>query len=258
MKQTVFYLLYLTAITAAEIVLALSAVVPAINPLFGVLCHIAILTALILHSAVIGQQSHQRMLMALSLAPLIRIVSLTIPLANVHQLLWFPMVYAPLLAAAVMVVRIFGFKFRDIGVSFGSVPYQMMIALSGFAIGLAEYLILRPEPVIAELTWQAAWLPGLIFLVTTGLVEEFIFRGVMQYTVERVFVRWGIVYISFLFAILHVGFLSWVDVVFVFVVALFFGWMVKKTGSLFGVTLAHGLANTTLYVITPFLFTISW
>ncbi len=258
MKQTVVYLLYLLAIAAAEIVTVLSAVVPAINPLLGVLCHVVILMALIVHSALIGQQPHQRLLLALSLAPLVRIISLVMPLANVPQSLWYPMVYAPLLAAAVMVVRIFGFKLRDIGVNFGPVPYQLMIALSGVVIGLVEYLILRPEPVIAELTWQAAWLPGLIFLVTTGLVEEFIFRGVMQHAVGGVFVRWGIVYISFLFAILHLGFLSWIDVVFVFVVALFFGWMVKKTGSLLGVALAHGIANTMLYVIAPFLFTVSW
>lgn len=48
------------------------------------------------------------------------------------------------------------------------------------------------------------------------------------------------------------GFLSWIDVVFVFVVALFFGWVVKKTGSLFGVTLAHGITNIVLYLIIPF------
>jgi membrane protease YdiL (CAAX protease family) len=42
-------------------------------------------------------------------------------------------------------------------------------------------------------------------------------------------------------------------VVFVFVVALVFAWMVKKTGSLFGVTLAHGLTNSMLFVIAPFI-----
>ena len=64
----------------------------------------------------------------------------------------------------------------------------------------------------------------------------------------------GIIYISLLFAVLHMGFLSWLDVVFVFAVALFFSWVVKKTGSLFGVTLSHGITNIVLFLIAPFFF----
>ena len=254
MRQLWSYLLYLLAITAAEIITALSLVIPAINPLTGVLFHIAILMALIMHSALIGNQSQQRLLLSLSLAPLVRIISLSMPLVNIPQVLWYPIVYAPLLVAAIIVVRLLKIGARDIGLILGSVPFQLVIASSGFVIGVVEYIILRPEPFIAELTWQSVWLPALLFIVTTGFVEELIFRGVMQYTVWGILGRWGIVYVSFLFAILHIGFLSWVDVIFVFVIALFFGWIVKKTGSLFGVTLAHGIANTILYLVAPFFF----
>lgn len=50
------------------------------------------------------------------------------------------------------------------------------------------------------------------------------------------------------------GFLSWPDIVFVFVVALFFGWVVQRTGSILGVALAHGITNIVLYLIAPFIF----
>ena len=70
----------------------------------------------------------------------------------------------------------------------------------------------------------------------------------------RLFGWWGIIYISLVFAVLHLGFISIIDVVFVFLVALFFGWVVKKTGSLFGVTLAHGITNALLYLVLPFFF----
>jgi hypothetical protein len=65
---------------------------------------------------------------------------------------------------------------------------------------------------------------------------------------------WGIVYVSVLFAILHMGFHSVLDVLFVFGVAMFFGWAVKKAGSLLGVTLAHGLTNIMLFLIFPFFY----
>ena len=38
-----------------------------------------------------------------------------------------------------------------------------------------------------------------------------------------------------------------------FVVAIFFGWIVAKTNSLLGVTLAHGLTNIMLFMVMPYL-----
>ena len=76
----------------------------------------------------------------------------------------------------------------------------------------------------------------------------------LQRTAVEAFGGWGIIYVSLLFAVLHIGFLSLIDVVFVLGVALFFGWVVKKTGSLLGVTLSHGITNILLYLVIPFFF----
>ena len=54
---------------------------------------------------------------------------------------------------------------------------------------------------IAELVWQEIWLPALVLVVTTGFVEVFIFRGVLQRTAMEAF-RWGIVHVSLLLAVL--------------------------------------------------------
>ena len=140
------------------------------------------------------------------------------------------------------------------GPFYDHIPIQLVVALSGLIFGVAEYYILRPEPMITELTWQALLLPVLIVGGCTGFVEELIFRGVLQRSAVALFRGWGIVYVSLLFAILHMGFMSWLDVVFVFIVALFFGWMVKKTGSLLGVTLSHAITNIILFLIAPFIF----
>jgi high-affinity Fe2+/Pb2+ permease len=53
--------------------------------------------------------------------------------------------------------------------------------------------------------------------------------------------------------VLHIGYLSVVDVVFVTLVGLVFAYIVMWGRSLLGVTLAHGLTNTTLFVIMPYL-----
>ena len=247
MKIAVIYLL---AITLAEMATIFYV------PLWGIVCHILILVAVLLHSAMglTGKPRYQHLVLSLALVPLVRILSLSMPLVNIPQLWWYPIIYTPLLAAALVVVGILGYSAEQVGLSFRLLPAQLAVALTGILFGVAEYYILTPVPLIAALTWQQVWLPALVLAVSTGFVEEFIFRGVIQLTAVAAFGWWGIVYVSLIFAILHTGFLSWLDVVFVFVIALFFGWVVKKTGSLLGVTLSHGITNILLFLILPFFF----
>jgi hypothetical protein len=226
------------------------------QPVWGIMCHIAILVAALLHSALgLSANNRQRQLvLSLALVPLVRIISLSMPLVGVPQLWWYPIIYIPLMAAALVAVRILGYRAEEVGFAFRLFPVQIAVGLTGIVFGIVEYLILASEAIVAELTWQAAWLPALILLVTTGFVEEFIFRGVLQRAAVERFQWRGMLYVSVLFAVLHVGFLSWLDVIFVFSVALFFSWVVKKTGSLFGVTLSHGITNIMLFLVVPFFF----
>ena len=247
MKEAIVYLL---AIVIAEVITALFP--PPLGPILGVVGHIVILILLIVHPAIDVRYPHRPLPLSLSLVPLVRIISLSMPLANVPQIWWYPIIYAPLLAAAVIVMRFLNYRPEQVGLTFKWSPLQLAVVLTGIVFGVVEYFILKPEGMIAELSWQAMWLPALILLVCTGFVEELIFRGVLQRAAVKALRWWGVIYVSLLFAVLHVGFLSWLDVVFVFGVALFFGWVVQKTGSLFGVTLAHGVTNIMLFVILPF------
>jgi membrane protease YdiL (CAAX protease family) len=84
-------------------------------------------------------------------------------------------------------------------------PLQLGIGLVGIGLGIAEYLILILEPLISEVILQTAWLPALVLLLYTGFVEEFVFRGILQKAATDAFGGWGIVYVSFLFAMVHIG-----------------------------------------------------
>jgi hypothetical protein len=55
------------------------------------------------------------------------------------------------------------------------------------------------------------------------------------------------------FAVLHLGYKSALDMLFVFGVAIGFGLLTLYTGSILGSTLAHGLTNIALFLIFPFL-----
>jgi len=240
-------IIYLLAIAIAE------AVTVAVHPIWGIGAHIAILILVIVHSAVATRYPHRPLLLSLALVPLVRIISLCMPLANIPQIWWYLIIYIPLLAAAVVVMRILNYRPEQVGLTFKWSPVQLVVALTGVGFGIVEYFILTEEATTTGLVLQQTpLLAAFLLLVCTGFVEEFIFRGVLQHSAVEAFGGWGIVYVSLLFAILHMGFLSWIDVLFVFVVALFFGWVVKKTGSLLGVTLSHGITNIVLYLVASF------
>ena len=242
-------LFYLAALILAEILTAF------VEPLAGLVLHGLILVALLLQAALSFRQREYRFLITLALAPLIRLLSLALPLANFPLIFWYAVVGVPLFIATIMSMRVTGVKPNMIGLQFSwrSLPAQLLIGLSGLAIGYIEYLILRPDPLVAELSWELVWLPALILLLFTGFLEELIFRGIMQTSSNQMLGRLGVVFVAFVFAVLHMGYNSILDMIFVFSVAIIFGLLVQRFHSLLGVSISHGLTNISLYLIFPFL-----
>lgn len=240
--------LYAAAITAAEIVTAYY------NPIYGIACHVILLVALLTHAALVYNQAINLVYLSLCLAPMIRIMSLSMPLIGVPPMYWYLIIGLPLFAAAASVMQYAVFKPREVGLNVDNLPLHLLVAFVGVPLGLMEYLILKPAPLVPEFTFQHVWLPSLILLVSTGFLEEFIFRGVMYRAAVETLGRWySIIYISFIFGVLHITHRSPVDLIFVFAVALLFSVTVSFSRSILGVSLAHGLTNIGLYIIWPYL-----
>ena len=239
---------YLAWLTVAELLSSVG------EPRIGLILHALLLIALIYHAARDLDDPLHQLLLTLAFAPLIRLLSFSLPLAGFPQIAWYFIVSLPLFVAAYLVSRILGYSRADIGLRIGSLPTQLLVALTGITLGYVEYRILAPAPLAASFTWQDLWLPALVLLVSTGFLEELIFRGLMPHAGQEALGRVvGVVYVAIVFAVLHFGYKSPLDVIFVFVVALFFGWIVAKTNSLLGVTLAHGLTNIMLFLVMPYL-----
>ena len=91
-------ILYLVAITGAEMV-------NSYDSLLGLIFHIFILVALIVHSALVADSPNYKLLLALSLAPLTRILSLSMPLTQFPPIYWYSIIYPVLLVAAWTTMR---------------------------------------------------------------------------------------------------------------------------------------------------------
>jgi len=240
-------LIYLAALTLAESLTTLA------NPQVGLIMHGFILAALILHATLFARHGLQKFLITMTLAPLIRLMSLSMPLLQFPFIYWYALIGAPLILAGFLVLRVTGFKADRIGLNLRALPWQLLVALTGILFGFLEYLILQPTPLEGAQSWEQILLPAMILLIFTGFLEEFIFRGLIQRGAFGTVGHYALVYVAVLFAVLHLGYRSIWDLVFVFVVGLFFGVVVLRTGSLLGVTLSHGLTNIFLYLIIPLL-----
>jgi uncharacterized protein len=248
-------LAYLVALAGAEYVTYY------INPLTGIILHFIILLVLIINSAVAHDEAMRGLWLALGLVPLVRIIGLVMPISEISEIYMYIIVAAPIFLGAVAVI--FNLKYTlddDIGLNRKKALIQVLVAISGLGLGFLDYMILKPESLISELTLQMMLIPALILLVATGFVEELVFRGIIQ-RAARALGSWGWVYVALIYTVLQMGQGSVEHIVFVFLVSIFFGWIVKKTGSIIGVSVSHGLLNIALYLVLPHVglnLTIPW
>lgn len=236
----------LLLITLAELVTAV------LQPYAGLLLHALTMLALLAYAAFAPTAGARHLALALVLAPLIRLLSLSLPLLSFPQLVWYPLVSVPLLLTAWLMMRHIGIGSRALGLRGGRWYEQLGIACIGLGLGAIEYAILEPHVLVSGLSLSALWWPALSLLIFTGFTEELIFRGLLQPLAIETLGRPALIFVSLLFAVLHVGYLSLSDVVFVFAVGLLFAYIVRWSGSIVGVTLAHGLTNMLLLLVLPY------
>lgn len=240
---------YLLVLTLAEVVTIL------VDPRAGMILHGSILLVVTLLAATSPSKKELQFLLPLALPPLIRLLSLSLPLTNFQLNYWYAITGIPLLITIILIVRATSLNSEKIGlrISWRELPVQLLIGLSGLLLGYGEYLILHPEPIVIEPSWEQILITVMILMVFTGFLEELIFRGVMQASASQMLGNAGLIFVALVFSVLHIGYRSILDVSFVLGVAIYFGLMVHRYKTLLGVSIAHGLINVSLYLIYPFL-----
>ncbi len=239
---------YLIIIIIAEIITAYY------NVVYGLTIHAMMLFTLLVSSSISHSSRFSNLLRSMMILPIIRIIGLTMPLIDV-KLYWFPIIAVPLFAASFTLMGSQKLTLEKVGLVLGDIPLQLIVALSGVVLGFIEYLILKPQALISIFSLETVLFASIILIIATGFAEELLFRGILQTNAEKVLGKtFGLLYIAILFTALHIGWNSFLDLVFVFSVAIFYGYTFQKTKSLLGITLSHGISNSFLFLIVPFIF----
>lgn len=222
-------------------------------PLAGMLLHGLSLVGLANYSAFGSPASARRLALALLLVPLMRIVALALPAGRLPPLLLFGAAGGGVLVAAWLIVGALRLPRVAVGLTLEGLWLQLMLMGAGVGLGYAGYALLAPAPLTGEAPWQALAAAALALLLFAGFAEELVFRGLLQTVARPVLGRWGPLYVALLYAAGQAGFGSPLYALLAFIVGLVFAGVVRLSGSIVGVALAHGASSVVLLVVMPYI-----
>lgn len=187
-----------------------------------------------------------------ALIPLFRLVNLGMPVFVELTIYWLPLVYAPLLPAIYVVARNQELAQPSFNPRLAAVLLPLALVL-GALLAEIEYAIITPDALIPEWSLAQLALISVIMFGFVGLIEELLFRGMLQRTLEDRIGYWqGLLLASLLFGIMHSAYGAIGEVAFVSAIGLLFGLIYDRTDSLLTVTAIHGTLNVFLFAVIPF------
>jgi len=204
-------------------------------------------------TTVMKKQEVREIHQAFLLLPIFRLVNLSMPIFSEINLYSFVFIYAPLTIPLVIAINHQKITFEKKGDTLKKILSQVPLAiLAGLVFGEAEYMVIGNRSLIQDISPANVLLFIIIMIFIVGLIEEFIFRAILQKRLEKFLgSTGGILLASLLFGIMHSGYGTSLEMIFAFLVGGFLGYCFYRTKSLPFVIMINGLINIFLFGIIP-------
>lgn len=192
---------------------------------------------------------------ALILLPILRLVNLSMPTFFEANLYSFVFMYVPMTIPITIISihqEIPKERMRDLLKKIGIyLPFSL---LAGLIFAEAEYLIIQTRPLIPNLSPVNLLELTIIMVFVVGLIEELIFRGIIQTRLERFLgPAGGILLASLLFGMMHSSYGTFYEIAYTFLAGGILGYFFYRTKSLPLVVMIHGFINIFLFGLIPHL-----
>jgi hypothetical protein len=252
---------FLAVVVAAEMMFFFSL------PHAGLLMYILLLAGLYTYAVAGRFDAIRQLAVVLTLLPLVRIIGsslLFIPLEDIQQVslplqsteyLLKPlqshevaMVRSGILSFLMLVALLIASRYLPLEYD-GSRTYtrsplfHILLVVAGVEAGMLAYLSFVDNPFVWHLLVDQGWLLILLLPLVSGATEELMFRGVLQSAARPVLGAWMVLYVSLLFAGMHLVYLSWQSVALAFLLGYGFSAIVYWSRSVISVMFLHGLLN---------------
>ncbi|MCC4768748.1 CPBP family intramembrane metalloprotease [Methanosarcina sp. DH2] len=217
--------------------------------------HATLLFGLSLSMLYIKDEDIQKTYQALILLPILRLVNLSMPAFYDITLYSFVFIYGLLSIPVTIALTHQGFTREQLGITFKRIGiYIPLSIIMGLLLGAGEYFIIETNYLIPDLSIPTLLILTLIMVFLVGLIEEIIFRSILQNRLEMLLgSRGGLVITSVLFGLMHSGYGNISEIFYTFAVGLIIGYMFYRTRSLPLVTMIHGFINVFLFGVIPHL-----
>lgn len=195
---------------------------------------------------------------SITLIPLYVLFTSSLPWFFIKQDYLLPAVYSCIIALCMFHIYHNDIEIKNV---LGHLPsrerlfqYLLLGIVIGICTGMLEFLILKVAPVGASFSIKDFLRNLCYMLFFVGFGEELLFRALIQRELSRLFGwKWGLAGASILFSIMHIGWRSVPELFFVFFAGLVFGMLYYRTKSLFLPVVVHGVNNTVLVAVYPYL-----
>lgn len=192
---------------------------------------------------------------ALMLLPILRLVNLSMPIFFEANLYSFVFMYVPMTIPITIVSIYQGIPkegkmnlLKKMGIY---LPFSL---LAGLIFAEAEYLIIPTRPLIPDLSPVNILQLTVIMIFIVALIEELIFRGIIQTRLEKFLgPAGGVLLASLLFGIMHSSYGTLYEIGYTFLAGGILGYFFYRTRSLPLVVMIHGFINIFLFGLIPHL-----
>ena len=223
----------------------------------GILLHVMIPLGLAISTMWIRESNVSFCLEALALLPVLRLVNISMPVFLPTKLYLYIFIYAPLIIPVFFIMRHQRIALKEIGVTLDNLYLYIPIALVvGYMIGLGEYSIIHAGSLIPDTSALSIFKLSFVMLFFVGLVEELIFRSLLQTRLEASFgMVKGLLISGLLFGMMHSGYGEAYELLMTGFAGLLIGYMFQRTRSLPFIAITHGFVNIFLFGLIPLLGT---
>lgn len=192
---------------------------------------------------------------ALVLLPILRLINLSMPIYFEANLYSFVFMYLPMtIPLTIIAVHQEIPREGKIDLLKKMGIYLPFSLLAGLIFAEAEYLIIQTKPLIPDLSPVNLLQLTIIMIFVVSLIEEIIFRGVIQTRLEEFLgPAGGVLLASLLFGVMHSSYGTLYEIAYTFLVGGIIGYFFYRTKSLPLVVMIHGFINIFLFGLIPHL-----
>lgn len=221
--------------------------------LSGILLYAMYLEALLLYGA-FRWASPQHQFLVLTIPAIIRLMNFTLPLGVLSPVFAQLVISVPMALTAVVFVWLFKQSAIQVTYERGRHWYYLGLVFIGGILGFILFQLSAPSNAPMDSSLMVFFY-AFVLIVPMALLEEWLFRGIMQTALERAFgFNIAIPAVALFYVILHAGQEALSVTGVIFLVALLLGWLRRGNENLLGVWLLHSAINITYFLVLPLLF----